>query len=472
MSKKIILTGSIALLILLVYFVFIKEEPNTPPNVVLIVMDTVRRDHLSCYGYPRNTSPRLDQLVKDSRLYSNAYTPGGWTIPAHASIFTGLHTISHGASQENVVLDTDLTTLAEILSENGYSTVGIIGNPNLDDSRNYGQGFQKYYELWNEVRILTGNSGYFFFKKYLAGHDKAKPFFMFINFIEAHQPYNSSQNFYHQFLSDSSIQLESNEWTDYFLKRREFSSAEMEHLRELYDAEILYVDYWIGQMIDLLKKEHLWDDTVLIVTSDHGENFGEHDMVDHAFSLHEPVIRIPLLIHYPTLFEPNSVDSSAVQLTDLFPTVLHLCDIDATGYPSQGRDLLDSEASDDMIFSEYYYPYQALYQNFASEGIDDPILDQFKRRIKTVISGGMKLIYSDIGNHELYDLRRDPHELENLIDDPVYSDTKQDLMDKLEECVDDYSNPMKSSPSDSIPRTEQELDSTTIEALRSLGYVR
>lgn len=474
---------SIFLIIVLITFMVINKFrdddllfKSLPPNVIIIVMDTVRQDHLSCYGYKRDTSPNLDQLKRGSRIYYNAYSTSCWTSSAHASLFTGLYPIVHKTTQENWRMSDRLKTLAEIFSTSGYETVGIVENPMLSKYFNFDQGFSMYHETWirsYKDRIIkwftNENSAFILFKRTLKKRDKRKPFFMFINFIEPHSPYNSSQQFYGKFLSDRSLQCEENMVRRYFLGKIFFNQHELQHLNELYDAEILYVDYWIGKMIDELKKRDLWNNTIFIVTSDHGENIGDHGMMDHIFCLYESTIKIPLIIHYPQLFPCNSEDYNIVQLTDIFPTLLKIVGIDTKKYYYQGCDLLERNLKEEKIgFYEYYYPKQVI-EYFREPDRENARLKKYKRRLRAVIMNNLKLIWGSDGNHELYDLAKDPDEKDNLIDKKKYLKEKQELINMLRNMVskydqntNDYSNSMENKA----------IDKNTMEALRSLGYVR
>jgi len=439
-------------------------------------MDTVRKDHLSCYGYKKETTPNLNELIEDSRIYYNAYSTSCWTSPAHASLFTGLHTAAHKTSQEYWVMNDQLTTLAEVLSSDGYETIGIVENPMLGKPYNFNQGFATYYETWNKdlktllfSMISEENIAFSFLKRSLRKRDPDKPFFIFINFIEAHAPYDSSQQFYNQFLSDNtSFTCNSNRWKDYFLGRIQFSKAELNHLEELYDAEIRYVDYYIGKIIAELKKKNLWENTLFIVTSDHGENIGDHNLVDHVFCLYESAINIPLIIHYPQIIKGHLKDYTPVKLTDLFPTLLNRANISAKNYYFQGRDLFaDNAGRDEVIFCEYYYPEQTL-QCFKEEDRKNKNIQKFKRQMKTIIYDNKKLIWGSDGAHELYDLAQDPHEKNNLYSQIDYYEMGQNMIKRLESTVHKYSGHLNLSSS---PSSNTIIDKKTQERLKSLGYV-
>ncbi len=480
-NKRLYLTAIFILSGIIVTIVVMKRHLHQV-NIVMIVMDTARQDHLSAYGYNRATSPNLSRMAETSRLYYNAYSTSGWTVPAHASLFTGLFPAVHGATQEDWRLNDHLITIAEILSGRGYETVGIVGNVMLRRDLNFDQGFSRYYETWKAPYKTTGKAGkeggdlpehpaLYLFKKTLSKRTPQRPFFIFINLMEPHSPYNSSRQFYNRFITDDSIKIEDNMWRLYFAGKKSFSSAEIKHLNELYDAEILYVDYLIGKMIDSLKREGVWDNTVFIVTSDHGENIGDHGMMDHVFSLYESTIKVPLIIHYPVLFPPGSEEYAPVQLTDIFPTILEIAGIDPDGYPSNGRSLLGEQEEGRAVFSEYYYPEQAL--RALGEGRGTPVLKRYKRRIRSIILNKMKLIWGSDGRNELYDLRDDPEEHKNLIDKAEYLEIKKEMLAGLKSIVETYAR-YKNGYYDSVERKEGtgEMDIDTLRELKALGYVQ
>jgi len=447
-------------------------KPISSTNVVLIVMDTARQDRLSAYGYNRETSPNLARLAEESTTYTRAYTPGGWTPPAHASLFTGLFPIAHQTTQEAWKLGDQLTTLAEVFKSHGYKTMAIVENPMLNTRNNFNQGFSTYVETWR-FRDQDDGDTPSLLRKNLAGRNASRPVFLFINLIEPHSPYNSSKQFYYEYVTDRTINVEANMWPEYFLGERPFSQGEIRHLNELYDAELLYTDYVLGQIMEEMRKANLWDDTVLIVTSDHGENIGDHDMMDHVFSLHESVIRVPLVIRYPRLFVEGVREESPVQLTDIFPTLLGIIGVETARYPNQGTNFLDRPKEEKAaVFSEYYYPKQVL-DGIAKKGLiqdekQSTPLDRYKRRIRAVIQGDMKLIWGSDGNHELYNLRLDPGEHQNLIDDPTEAETRRKLLVLLDNFVARYDMNTKKT----APVKNEALDPATRDRIKSLGYMQ
>ena len=442
---------------------------GAPWNIVVIVMDTARQDRLSCYGYERETSPELTRLARSATVYTNAHSTSSWTGPGHASLFTGLHSVTHGATQESGDMSEDLTTFAEVLAERGYRTVGVVENPMLVPGRGYAQGFSEYYESWRAGSRGSSGQAVDDFRKALDGGAPGQPFLVFVNLIAPHSPYSSSRQFRDSFITRSDIDVDNNMWRHYYTGRLTFSDDEFEHLNELYDAEILYTDHLIGEMIDELIERDMWDNTVLIVTSDHGENIGDHAHVDHVFTLFETTTKIPFVVRQPELFGAGVIEDVPVQLTDVFPTVLELAGVDVRDFPSHGYSLLGGSVPEDReVFTEYYHPTQVLSCYGREEQRQNPLLKPYMRRIRSLTQGDMKFIWGSDGRHELYDLAADPGELSNLIDSDAHSDVRSGMETRLDEWYRSLEEDGNSAPHED---DSDELDEETKEALRSLGYL-
>jgi len=456
-----------------------RKSAERPPNIVLIVMDTARQDRLSCYGYDRDTSPRLRELATESTVFDRAYSTSSWTSPSHASLFTGLYPASHGVTQENWRMSRELVTLAEVLSERGYETLGIVENSILSSEHGFHQGFADYHVTNQIQRMLdnagatgrseTGNHATDLFLRNLREREPQNPFFVFVNLIAPHQPYDSSKQFMGEFVTDGDVELFGNMWPEYYLGEKEFAPEELRHLNELYDAELLYTDHLVGLMVDGLMESGYWDDTVFIVTSDHGENIGDHGHMDHVFSLYETTVRVPLLIHDAARPGAGTVDDRPVSLVDIFPTLLEVAGVKRDDMPCQGLSLLsDDIAEDRAILSEYYWPVQALGR-YDEDDRSSTRLDAFRRRLRSITVEDAKLVWGGDGRHELFNLAADPGELVNLLDLEAGVRELDALEQRLAETVSALEDEIKITP-ESV-RTD-ELDGETREALRSLGYLQ
>jgi len=447
----------------------LSDTHDAPWNIVVIVMDTARQDRLSCYGYDRETSPRLTRLAESATVYLNAYSTSSWTGPGHASLFTGLHSVAHGVTQEDWNMNEDLVTFAEILTERGYRTVGVVENPMLVSDRGYAQGFSEYYESWRTGARGSSGQAVEDFRRALDGGAPGQPFLIFVNLIAPHSPYNSSRQFRNSFVTRSDIGVDSNMWRQYYTGRRSFSADEIRHLNELYDAELLYTDYLVGEIIDELVARNLWDSTVFIVSSDHGENIGDHAHMDHVFTLFETTTKIPLIAYQPKLFPEGVTKDVPVQLTDIFPTVLEIAGIDVRDFPSHGYSLLgDGVPESREVFTEYYYPTQVLSCYGREEHRQSPLLTPHLRRIRSLTRGDMKFLWGSDGKHELYDLARDPRELMNLIESEEHAGVRHDMEVRLTAWFQELEQVRGDEPRGD---DSGELDEATKEALRSLGYL-
>jgi len=473
------------------------------PNVVLVVLDTVRRDHLSLYGYERKTSPKLDLLAEESRVYDNAHSTSNWTAASHASLFTGYYPIAHGVSHSYPALDLPIPTLAEILLQYGYETHAVVSNAVLRGSSGFARGFEEYDEpwvphfrelartqglsreeqlrLWSRMGTLDRN-GMESVEQWLDARSSERPFFLFLNLIGAHSPYLSAGPFQNTF--DSSIQrtpeLEDLLWrfgkspkwyATYYLGREDISPDDLDFVMRSYDAELLYVDHQLGTLMRLLKDRDLWQDTLVIVTADHGEAFGENEIIGHDFVLHDVLTRIPLVIRYPDRFAPGTRDASPVQIHDLFATILEIAGVDLGRHPSQGISLASGEvASDRPILSEVARNAEisGRMATLASDDDERRRAAFYDRASRSILCGDFKFIESTNGEHELYQRSSDPGETRNLYRDPEYAR-------QVESCSKTLAGLMQQHLADRPERSEEvgapELEPIERSALRALGYI-
>lgn len=461
-----------------------EQTPESRPNVVLIVLDTVRRDRLSLYGYPRKTTPFLEELAKTSRLYTNAYSTSSWTAPAHASLFTGLFPIAHGATQEHWRLGAEQVTLAERLQRAGYRTIGVIENAAISGRLGFGQGFDHYHETFrqeprNPVQALRA----------WLQRDDPRPFFAFVNLITAHAPYDGTRGappeLRDRFLPEAVEPFSgaAYRWHGYYGGYQSFSAETFDRLGDLYDSCLLALDRQVKEIVDLLRQVDAWDDTVFLVTSDHGENLGEHGHYEHVFSLYQPTIRIPLLVHYPAEFAPGTRDHRPVQLTDIVPSLISLLDLagDVPDENSPARDLRDAGFDEGRaIFAEYYRPVQALgvleaRMRKRSEGLWEAAREsleaRYLRRLRVILQDDLKLIRSDDGSVELYDLSRDPEESTNLADESAYAGRRADLERTLREFAAREEQGTKKTRGPDPAAVRLDIDREAEAELRALGYL-
>jgi arylsulfatase A-like enzyme len=456
------------------------------PNVVLITMDTVRADHLSIYGYERNTTPNLSQLARGATVYTHAIAAADFTLPTHASIFTGLYPAWHGAvfAPPQYPLGRPLgpqaVTLADVLRSHGYWTAAVVANrgylspttgllKSFTEAQPFGPVLltspdRRVYLRLGAQRILSlvaDTAGFEAIslratdvnRRAFAVLDRARlyqsksgtPFFLFLNYMDAHQPYVPPPPFYRLF-PGRNVDFRAADYEG--LKKamltgqRGITTEERNHLIAQYDGGIAYIDAEIGNLLSHLRAAGLYDHTLIVITSDHGEAFGEHGLLEHAVdSLYQDQILVPLLIKYPQQSAADRFTANTSQV-DLMPTILSVCALPVPG-GMQGRSLLTGGSP--IVFAE-------ARPSPESEG----------RGIRrAVFDGPMKLIATTDGSHEVYDVDADPAEEHNLYD------SENPRWKALEERLAAWIASMpRQAPS------VGKLDKSTVERLKSLGYVQ
>ncbi|MGQ0723287.1 MAG: sulfatase, partial [Candidatus Eiseniibacteriota bacterium] len=410
-----------------------------PPNVVLITMDTVRADHLSLYGYERDTTPELRALAAEATLYARAVASGDMTLTTHGSLFTGLYGRQHGAHRSESIptgrpLATKFVTAAEILTEAGYWTGAVVANTAyLSNAFGFDQGFQ-YYDVrtpvlllgksppWSPRRWLHALCAKFaplpsVERKYRDARDinaavlplldrfaeRGAPFFLFVNYMDAHLPLIPPEPFDtlwpgkdETFTTDRYYEI----LRSVIRGDGALPDAVRDHLVSQYDGAIAYVDSEIGALIRELGRRGLWDDTLFIVTSDHGEAFGENSLLNHGVSVYQDQVAVPLLVRYPGAPGGLRVEELASSV-DVLPTIL---DVTGISLPRAvpGRTLREIAGAGDRLVAAESFPF--LFD----------VNPAFRRIERAVFAGPHKLITSTTGKRELYDLSRDASETEDL----------------------------------------------------------
>lgn len=459
---------------------------HAQPNVLLIVMDTVRADHLSLYGYGQDTTPNLKQLAQDSAVYTEAISASDFTLTSHATLFTGMYGSWHGARCQppdaiyGRALAPQVPTLAEMLSTKGYRTLGVAANLYLRSDFGLQRGFQDFriprpvpvlaaeswYMLRNQMRRILGlfaDTSQFdrlysdggqinrdFFAVVKRTDLSRVPFFAFLNYMDAHFPYIPPAPFDRRFPGkDGRLRQDDLEAIQgQVLGGGPLPSVYSSHSISQYDGGIAYIDAQIGELIRWLRDQNLYDNTMIIVTSDHGEAFGEKRLFLHANSTYQNLLHVALLVKYPHSAH-RGVVNEPVSLTDVVPTVL-----ETLGYPvlptAQGRSLLQPAAFEPReIFGESF-PCPVLHSPDCPEGCT----------ARALISWPNKFITSSNGKYEAYDLSNDPSESRNLFGslNPV----AQKLRTELTSWV-------KGMPAQS--KQQLKLDPEALQRLKSLGYI-
>lgn len=298
-----------------------EARPPARPNMVLITLDTLRADHLGCYGYTRDTSPRIDAFAECATLYTRSRAVAPWTIPTHASLFTGKLPFEHGAHTFKVArprnnvnpLARHHLTLAEALQSEGYETGAFVANWAYMGTRwQLDQGFTTYHHEYAYAGKL--NRRIF---KWVDAHG-AEPFFLFINYIDTHRPYNTTPR---PGLLDRPVVRDQGQLLNLLISKVMPGHGPIPHalvrkVVDQYDTAIANVDEQFGALLDKLETMGVYDNTVIVVTSDHGEFLGEHRLVEHSKDVYEEVLWVPLIIKYPGQ-RAGEVRDTLVSSTDI-----------------------------------------------------------------------------------------------------------------------------------------------------------
>jgi arylsulfatase A-like enzyme len=450
------------------------QSPSTRdrPNIFLIVLDTARADHLSLYGYPKDTTPNLVAFAEDAIRFDRAYSTSCWTLAAHASLFTGLLPITHQATQENLRLDQELDTLAELLAGAGYETAAFTNNSWISAATNLTQGFHTVEALWRNRETPEQDSlphpTNEAVMTWLQKRRQQAPFFVFINFMEPHWPYGAPVVYQDRFaepdLSQDVRRRSGFSAIRWYISGRRASPEVLRARTALYDAELAYLDNVLGHLFEKLNKLSLLEDALIVVTADHGENLGDHGHQGHSFVLYDSTLRIPLVIRPPGGRDGNTQRNDPVQLTDVFTTIATAAGITPTDDRITGNDLLAGPLPDDrLIVGEYYHP-----KTFLGRFPDTPKAKQaiapYERRIRSIQVGSQKLIWGSDGHHELYDTGKDPDETRNRIRREPEEARRLEMW--LDERMRHLSRPV-SEPQQPL----SEMDEETKANLRALGYL-
>lgn len=454
------------------------------PNIILLILDTVRPDHLSSYGYFKKTSPSFDRLVREGVLIEGTKSTSHWTLPAHASLFTGFFPSQHGATWETLKIQKTCKTLAEHLRAQGYRTVGFSANPWVGELTGLDRGFDQFVELWRydrrslATRIRTRmmvqnpyaaphlNLLFDYWLRYQNPLDQ-RPFFLFINYVDAHSKYEwhpgISESFFSRPWSKKDIQSLQQDAPLFFAGKLKYRKEEFQLLSDLYDGEIAYLDHFLGELIGELRQRGILDRSILVVTSDHGEYLGEHGLINHMAGLYEEVLRVPFLIRYPGRLSGSKIHA-AVQLTDVPPTLLELAHLP----PLEG---IEGKSFAPLLFEKgEWSPHPVV----AEQSHLTAWVKAMKRRFHDVDfssydyssfafqEGTYKVIFSSNHPPELYDLANNEGETRNLYatlqDHPIF-DHLATYLAKRKKAKEVASTPhIVNHPA-------------TVTALRSLGYL-
>lgn len=469
----------------------VADAPAAPagaPNVLLVVLDTVAAGHLGCYGYYRSTSPELDTIASEGVVFENAFSAAPWTLTSHASLFSGLQWSTHRTGWQHLRLDdgqekiddhalNDFHTLSEELGQRGYDTCCIAEKPWITADAGLTQGFNKVWDLTRPSaaqRTILGALQ----RKFRPpppppdkgaqqvidqaldwlgggrGRCSERPFFLFLNLNEAHGPYHPPDETLTPFLPPG-VTLEaaraldqSDEHTrEYECGARPLAPGEADTLRALYDGEIHYQDRQLGRLFQGLRDLNLMENTLVIVTSDHGQEFGLNGRMGHQFAVVDELVHVPLVLRYPRSLPAGSRVPHLASLVDVFPTVIEFIERETNARRTRTRELdalegvqlLDSigpnaVAARDFVICEYDNPMPHLqtYPCWDPQVPENFQLLRYAREIQALRTPTVKFERYGDGSRRLIDLKNNPDEVPALdgTPDPAAEEAFENRLDQ------------------------------------------
>ena len=440
------------------------SEPHRRPNVVLVVVDTLRADRLGCYGNRRGLTPAIDALAAHGAVFRRAYAQSSWTIPSVGSIMTSRMPFEHGAILQSTPLQEDNVTVAEALRDGGYETAAFVANPLLTVLGGFSQGFDVF-----DVPTRTNPTGFPFARAGIvnsrvadwvakrARNRQARPFFLYVHYMEPHPPYGRTDKL-RRLLGGRPVPDLGALSQAYLLSRTyRLTAQQIDDVKDVYDAEVAQVDDGIAWLVRALTRLGILDDTVIVVTADHGEELLDHGGTSHGQTLYDEVVHVPLVIAAPG--EQGVVDDDTVALVDVAPTILDFAGIPAPA-EYEGHSLADElrrrgpiEALWQRVAGHFREPGVAL-SHLAGQGEHpEPASAQ-----RAVIRGFLKAIAVGPDAPRYYDLDADPHEKTPA----TLAAGERAALDRLLEDLRQRERPIAAT----VP-----VEPATRDQLRALGYV-
>jgi arylsulfatase A-like enzyme len=452
------------------------------PNIVFILLDATRADHLSMYGYSRPTTPNLDQLARRGVVFDHMYAQSSWTKPSVATILSSLYPSVHKVTRERDFLSDDVTVLPELLRAAGYKTFGVSANANVSPIFGYSQGFDEF-RVWkvesairltmvgriaqdlfttSQLRRMLGERGDIIPRAEVltdltldwVSRSGEGPFFLYVHYIDPHTPYTPPAPYDTMFDHRKDPPRRAGGVDPLALVPPDQSRAEVGRILDLYDGEIVYADLHIGRLLRELGARGILDNAIVVFTADHGEEFWEHGHDEHGKSAYEEVLRVPFVISAPGRLPAGVHADDYVGLIDLTPTLLALAGIEVPA-DLQGLSFAGVLTGSTERRPERRLFAQAITDAFALEMVRD-------QRYKLV----RHLHGPRAGQVELYDLREDPLERTDI------SARTRPRVQTFTEDLDAFNRLLAGASSRFSAQQVKRLDPQTERALRSLGYIK
>lgn len=478
-------------------------------NLVLIVMDTARADLV---GVRNESTPmtNLRDIAKNGINFSNTHASAPWTLPSHGTLFSGQYPSVHKTHAAKKSFEYS-PTLSQILSDYEYNTVAVSNNTWISEEFGFDRGFQDFISTWQLFQDgvdfgdiaqthhgrfgqlqgifekFRGNPfknlanlvyGQYFRKRQDDGARRTNkliqkeldswldndPLFLFVNYLEPHLEYRPPRELARSYLPEGVGLNEANSinqdaWA-YITGETEMDNRDFEILQGLYEAELAYLDKRIGELIDIFEDAGVAGDTTFIITSDHGENIGDHGLMDHQYSLHETLLHVPLVISGPE-FDAGHIVEKQITLADIFPTIIDIADIkvpeDLPGYSLRKYEKIPEDRS---LFAEYIAPQPPI--DVLREQYDcKTVVSEYDRLLRSVQQTNWKYIRGSDGSEWLFNLEEDPYEYTNRIEDsPEKADKSRNLLESWENNLPEITDDQVS------------ISAVTEDRLEDLGYLQ
>lgn len=396
--------------------------PARPPSVLVYLVDTTRADHLSAYDYARETTPRLEEFARDAVLFERAWSPSSWTRAATASLLTGLDPTNHGARSRSHKVSLEAPLLAESLAAAGYQCAAIVTNPHVVETWGFARGFELFEDLgalaptWQDAdarRVVDRVED--LLDEFAAD---PRPFFLYVHTIDPHGPNMPPEPYDRLFTDDPRTPPLPGALTP------DTPPETLANMRALYDGEIRFADEQFGRLLDGLRSRGLWDDTLVVFTSDHGEEHLEHGRGGHGQQLFEEVVRVPLVVRFPGGHGAGTRVTARASLLDVVPTVLAVVGLEPPR-TLDGVDLLPvvgGAPAEDWEERPFFLDLELVRHDGALH------------RAEGVIRGRWKYVAEEepLRRRFLFDLVADPHEKTNLLDE------RSEVADELQALLGAY----------------------------------
>jgi arylsulfatase A-like enzyme len=436
----------------------------------LISLESLRSDHLGCYGYSKNTSPNIDKLAQEGTLFLNTVSATSWTLPSITSLLTSVYQGVHQVSNDGKKLDEMRTTLAEVMKDNGYATAAFVSGPYTSSAFGLNQGF----DVYKNCSFIKGNykkKKHFPSKRdfseshkdvinrktslmasdWLNRHYK-ESFFLYLHYWDIHYDYIPPAPYNKIFDSHYKGNISAKKFQSNTAINKNMNSRDLRHIIALYDGEIRWTDYNIGFLLDKLKDLKQLQNTLIVLTADHGEEFFEHGGKGHRRTLYDEVIKVPLIFKFPRRIPKGKRIKTQVRTIDIMPTILDIMNI-PDHKETMGKSL-----------------WKLIHSKKKAEMNDRTALSELHNELKSLRTNGWKIIYN-ISSKKLHfiDLKRDPLEKSNNL----YSDPRltRKAKDKLLLIMRKNMKICTSLPKKN-PHETPKLDPEAISLLKTLGYIK